>query len=85
MNFNLVAIYYNKGALNLFRINVNVTTYNLKDQLDRLNRLINHHNKRWLVNVEYLRSSTDTNGCVWFTNVQLQNNNDMIIMFLIFE
>lgn len=61
MNCNLVAIHYNKGKSKLFRINVDVTLCDLKDQL---NGLLNNRDTRRLVPFEYCHMSTDANGYV---------------------
>jgi len=53
-NTNLVAVYYNGGTLpHLFRIPNDVTLSGLKDELDQINRQLNHRDMRRVVSFEY--------------------------------
>ncbi|MCI43227.1 hypothetical protein A2U01_0064464 [Trifolium medium] len=82
MNSNLDVVYYNKGKLNLFRIKVDVTLYNLKHQL---NGHLNYGDTMTEASVEYLLPSVDSDERVRFTNMKLQYVNDLITMFSIFS
>jgi len=46
VNTKLVAVYYNTGKPNQFRVDVDVTLSNLKEQLDQINSRINHKDTR---------------------------------------
>jgi len=48
----MLAVYYNKGKLNLFRINDDFIQCDLKDQLDQLNGLLNYDNTIRVINVD---------------------------------
>ncbi|MCI46120.1 hypothetical protein A2U01_0067360, partial [Trifolium medium] len=64
-NTHLVAVYYNKGKTNLFRINVDVTLCDLNHQLDQLNGRLNCRDARREADVEYRRppvAQTDVFG-----------------------
>ncbi|AES65855.1 hypothetical protein MTR_2g049970 [Medicago truncatula] len=58
MNTKLDAMYYNMGKPNLFRINVDVTLSDLKDQSDWINGRLTHEDTRRMNNVEYRRLLT---------------------------
>lgn len=65
----------------MFRINVNVTLFDLKDQL---NRRLNNHDTRKVVSIESCCSSINLDECVWFTNIQLLKvDDDVRIIFSI--
>ena len=53
LNTKLVAIYYNVGKPNLFRVQVNVTMLDLKDQLDQINRELNQRDIRRMYRSRY--------------------------------
>jgi len=54
LNTKLAAIYYNgEKPPHLFRIRNDVTLSGLKDQLDQINRQLNHRDMRRVVSVEY--------------------------------
>jgi len=61
MNFNPVAVYCNKGKLNLFWFNDNVTLSNLKSQL---NGILNQSDTRMVAIVKYHGASINSNGHV---------------------
>lgn len=66
MNINLAVVYYNREKPNLFRINVDVILFDLKDRLDQINDRFNHRDTIMMVSVKYCRSSIDSDGSVWF-------------------
>ena len=54
LNTKLAAVYYNSGTPpHLFRIRNDVTFSRLKDELDQINRQLNHKDTRRVVGVEY--------------------------------
>jgi hypothetical protein len=69
LNTKLTSIYYNGGKPNLFRVWVDVTLSELKDQLDQINHRLNNMNTRRMDNVKYHRPSTNSNGSVQFTHI----------------
>jgi len=53
-NTKLAAVYYNGGTpTHLFRIRNDVTLFGMKDELDQINRQLNHRDTRRVVGVEY--------------------------------
>lgn len=52
LNTMLVAIYYNKGKLNRFRVHIDATLSDLKEQLDQINGRINHKDIRRMNNFQ---------------------------------
>jgi len=53
-NTKLAAVYYTGGKQpHLFRIRNDVTLSGLKDELDQINRQLNHKDMRRVVGVEY--------------------------------
>ncbi|MCH91059.1 hypothetical protein A2U01_0011983 [Trifolium medium] len=85
MNYNLAAVYYNKGKSNLLRINIDVTLCNLKHQLDQLNGCINYDNARRVAGVEYRHPSVNSYERFRLTNMKLQNDDDVNTKFFIFS
>jgi len=84
-NTKLTAAYYNEGKPpHMFRIHTDVTLFGLKDQLDQINRQLNHRNTQRMDGVEYRRPSTDSARSVWFGRMKLMNNDEVRTMFLIF-
>ncbi|KEH23138.1 hypothetical protein MTR_7g066930 [Medicago truncatula] len=63
----ITAVYYSRGKPNLFRVHVDVTLSNLKDQLDQIKSRLNQRERRRVDNVEYCQSSIDSDGSTWFT------------------
>jgi len=86
LNNNLV-IYYigGRGTHNMFRVNVGVTLSDLKKQLDWINGRLNHDDTRMVVSVKYRRPLIDPNGHIQFTQMKLQNDDDVRTMFSIFD
>jgi len=80
----LVAVCYNAGNLNLFRVRVDVTLLDLKDQLDQINWRLNHRDTRRVDDVGYRRPSIDSAGILQFGQMMLKNDNDERSMFSIF-
>ncbi|AES67202.2 hypothetical protein MTR_2g088010 [Medicago truncatula] len=66
LNTNLGAVYYNGGKPNLFSVWVDVTSVDLKDHLDQINRRLNHRDTRRVDGVGYRRSSIDPIGRLQF-------------------
>jgi len=59
----LAAVYYNGGTPpHLFRIHNDVTLSELKDELDQINRQLNHRDTRRVVGVEYRCPLSDSAG-----------------------
>ncbi|XP_045791830.1 60S ribosomal protein L5-like [Trifolium pratense] len=75
-NTHLVAVYYNNGKLNLFRIHVDVTLADLKHQLSQLNGCLNCSDARRVADVEYRCPSIFLDGSVLCTNMKLQNDGN---------
>jgi len=60
-NTKLSAVYYNRGKPpHLFRMGTNVTLFGLKEQLDQINRQLNHRDTRRMDSVEYQRPSIES-------------------------
>ncbi|KAK2390602.1 hypothetical protein QL285_064125 [Trifolium repens] len=78
-------MYYNRGNINLFRIHVDVTQGDLKQQLTQLNGHVNHRDQRRVTDVEYRRPSVCSDGTVLFTSMKLQTDGDVRTMFSIFS
>ncbi|AES88115.1 hypothetical protein MtrunA17_Chr4g0024521 [Medicago truncatula] len=72
------------GKHNLFKVRVNVTLSDLKDQLDQINGRLNHRGKKRVDIVEYHRLLVDSGGSVWFIHMKLYNKDDVRTMFSIF-
>ncbi|AES67596.1 hypothetical protein MtrunA17_Chr2g0327941 [Medicago truncatula] len=86
LNTKIVAIYYNRGKLSyLFRVRNYVTLFGFKDQLNQINRQMNHVDTRRVDSVEYRRPLTDSAGRVQFTQMNLMNDDDVRLVFLIFS
>jgi pyruvate-formate lyase-activating enzyme len=83
---HLAAVYFGNEAPNMFRIYVDATLVDLKQQLDEVNRCCNNKNDdRTVTSVEYRKPSLRSNGSVAFSNMQLQNDNDVRNMFSIYS
>jgi len=62
-NTKLAAVYYSGGTpLHLFRICNDVTLSRLKDELDQINRQLNHRDTMRVVGVEYRCPLFDSDG-----------------------
>jgi len=84
-NTKLAAVYYNGGTRpHLFRICNDVTLFGLKDELDQLNRQLNHRDTRRVVGVEYRCLLSDSTGSLHFSRMKLTNNDDVRTMFSVF-
>jgi len=67
-NTKLAAVYYNGGKPpHLCRIRNDVTLYGLKDELDQINRQLNHKDTRRVVSVEYRCLLSDLAGSLRFS------------------
>jgi len=82
INFNLVVVYYNNGKPKLFMINV--TLFDFKDQLEKINDRLNCEDTRRPINVEYCCLLINLDGRVWFTHMKLQTDYDVRMMFSIY-
>ncbi|CAJ2666686.1 unnamed protein product [Trifolium pratense] len=84
-NSHLAAIYYNQGNSNLFRINVDVTLVDLKNQLTELSCRLHGLDQRRVTEVVYRRPSVCSDGKVLLTKMKLHNDEDVISMMSIFS
>ncbi|KEH44344.1 hypothetical protein MTR_1g112390 [Medicago truncatula] len=69
----------------MFRIRNDVTLTGLKDDLDQINRQLNHRDTRRVVCVEYRCQLSDSAGSLRFSRMKLTNDNDVGTMFSVFE
>lgn len=84
-NTKLAAVYYNGGTPpHLFRIRDDVTLSGLKDELDQINRQLNHRDTRRVVGVEYWCPLSDSAGSLRFSRMTLPNDGDVRTMFSVF-
>ena len=84
-NTKLAAVYYNGGTPpHLFRIRDDVTLSGLKDELDQINRQLNHRDTRRVVGVEYRCPLSDSAGSLRFSRMKLTNDDDVRTMFSVF-
>ena len=84
-NIKLAAVYYNGGTPpHLFRIRDDVTLSGLKDELDQINRQLNHRDTRRVVGVEYRCPLSDSAGSLRFSRMKLANDGDVRTMFSVF-
>ena len=84
-NTKLAAVYYNGGTPpHLFRIRDDVTLSGLKDELDQINRQLNHRDTRRVVGVEYRCPLSDSAGSLRFSRMKLTNDGDVRTMFFVF-
>jgi len=74
LNTKLAPIYYN-----------DVTLSRLKDELDQINRQLNHKDTRRVVCVEYQCPLSDSAGSLRFSRMKLTDNDDVRTMFSIFS
>ena len=82
----LVEVCFNGGKPNkLYRVQVNVTLKDLKDQLNQINRRLNHRDSKRVEDVEYQCLSIDSVGRLMFSRMMLTNDDDVRSMFSIFE
>jgi len=84
-NTKLAAVYYNGGTPpHLFRIRNDVTLSGMKDELDQINRQLNHRDTRRVVGVEYRCPLSGSTGSLRFSRMTLTNDDDMRTMFSVF-
>ncbi|AES90849.1 cytochrome b6/F complex subunit VIII [Medicago truncatula] len=84
-NTKLAAVYYNGGTPpHLFRIRDNVTLSGLKDDLDQINRQLNHKDTRRVDGVQYRCPLSDLAESLRFSRMKLKNDNDVRTMFSVF-
>ena len=84
-NTKLAAVYYNGGKPpHLCRIRNDVTLYGLKDELDQINRQLNHKDTRRVVSVEYRCPLSDLVSSLRLSRMKLTNDDDVRTMFSIF-
>jgi len=85
MNTKLSAVYYNGGTPpHLFRIRNDVTLSGLKDELDQINRQLNHRDTRRVVGVECRCPLSDSVRSLCFSRMKLANDDDVRTMFSVF-
>jgi hypothetical protein len=77
-NIYVVAVYNGKPIL--FRINVDVTMCNLKHQLDELNGRLNYRDARRVASVQHCRLLIGSDRRIRFTNMKLQNEDNVRTM-----
>ncbi|XP_045830908.1 uncharacterized protein LOC123922206 [Trifolium pratense] len=86
MRSTLAAVYFNHEKPILFRINDGETFDGLKQQLNELNRTTNNQNdNRTVSSLKYCKPSIGPDGRISFTDMMLENNDDIETMFSIFE
>ena len=68
----------------MFRIHNDVTLSGVKDELDQINRQLNHRDTMRVVSVEYRCPLFDSVGSLYFSRMKLKNDNDVRTMFSIF-
>ena len=84
-NTKLAAIYYSGGTPpHLFRIRNDVTLSTLKDELNQINRQLNHRDTRRVVGVEYRCPFSNPAGSLRFSRMKLTNDDDVRTMFSVF-
>ena len=85
LNTKLAAVYYNGGTPpHLFTIRHDVTLSGLEDELDQINRQLNHRDTRKVVNVEYRCPLSDLARSLRFSRLKLTNDDDVRTMFSVF-
>ncbi|KAK2388663.1 hypothetical protein QL285_062320 [Trifolium repens] len=83
---HLAAVYFDGEKPNMFRIFVDATLVDLKQQLDEINRCcINPNDDRTVTNVEYRKPSMGSDGSLTFTNMKLEKNEDIRTMFSVYS
>jgi len=86
LNTKLAAVYYNGGTPpHLFRIRNDVTLSELKDELDQINRQLNHRHTRRVVGVEYRCPLFDSAETLCFSRMKRTNDDDVRTMFSVFD
>ena len=84
-NTKLAAFYYNGGKPpHLFRNRNDFTLSGLKDELDRINRQLNHRYTKRVVGVEYRCPLSDSAGSLRISRIKLTNDDDVRTMFSVF-
>jgi histidinol phosphatase-like enzyme len=79
---HLAAVYFNGGKPNMFRIFVDATLVDLKQQLDEINHCCNDPNDdRTVTSVEYRKPSIGSDGSISFNNKATIRNADPEIRF----
>ncbi|AES66906.1 hypothetical protein MTR_2g083240 [Medicago truncatula] len=85
-NTKLATVYYNGGTSpHLFRICNDLTFSGLKDELDQINRQLNHIDTSRVVVVEYRCPLSDSTGSLRFSRMKLTYDDDMRTMFSVFR
>jgi len=83
-NTMLVVVCFNGGKRNLFRVQVDVTLVDLKDQLNQINQRLSHRGTRKVDGVRYRRPLIDSAGILQFRKMMLTNDDNMRSIFSIF-
>jgi len=85
LNTKLAVVYYNGGTPpHLFRIRNDVTLSGLKDELDQINRQLNHRDTRRVVGVDYRCPLSDSTRSLCLSRMKLTNDDDVRTMFSVF-
>ena len=85
-NTKLAAVYYNGGkSPHLFRICNDVTLSGLKDELNQINRQLNHRDTRRVVGVNYRCPLSNSTGSLRFSRMKLTNDDNVRTMFFVFQ
>jgi hypothetical protein len=83
---HIAAVYFDAGMPNMFRIAVDSTLSDLKQQLDEINRCCNNRNDdRNVTSVDYRKPSITPDGGVTFSKMELTNDDDVRTMFSIYS
>ncbi|KAK2356974.1 hypothetical protein QL285_094288 [Trifolium repens] len=83
---HIAVVYFDAETPNMFRIDVDSTLSDLKQQLDEINRCcINRNDDRNVTSVDYRKPSITSDGSVTFSKMQLKNDDDVRTIFSIFS
>ncbi|KAK2415377.1 hypothetical protein QL285_037862 [Trifolium repens] len=80
-----MAVYFDVGTPNMFRIDVDSTLSDLNQQLDEINCCRNNRkDDRNVTSVDYRKPSIRSDGSVTFSKMQLKNDDDVRTTFSIY-
>jgi hypothetical protein len=83
---HIAAVYFDVGTPNMFRIAIDCTLSELKQQLGEINRCFNNrHDDRNVTSVDYRKPSITSHGSVTFSRMQLTSDDDVRNMFSIYS
>jgi len=63
---------------------IDVTLSGSKDELDQINRQLNHRDTRRVIGVDYRSPLSDSAGSLRFSRMKVINNDDVRTMFSVF-